>query len=269
MNSSTLTASAAIASDRLLGRKALVTGSSKGIGRGIAIRLAQEGADVVINYNSDPNGAEEVLAEVQALGRRGAIIRANLGIVAEVRDLVARSAEALGGLDVLVNNAGIEKHAAFWDVTERDFDAVLDVNLKGVFFATQAFVQHCIAVRRPGKIVNISSVHEELAFPNFAAYCASKGGVRMLTRTLAVELGPLGITINSIAPGAIETPINRTLLNDPVKLKSLLEQIPLGRLGQPNDVAGLAVFLASSDSDYTTGATYMIDGGLTLFYQEQ
>jgi glucose 1-dehydrogenase len=269
MNSSTLPAPPVTASQRLLGRKALVTGSSKGIGRGIAIRLAQEGADVIINYNSDPRGAEEALAEVQALGRRGAIVRANLGTVSEVRDLVAQSAEALGGLDVLVNNAGIEKHAAFWDVTESDFDAVLNVNLKGVFFATQAFVRQCIAARRPGKIINISSVHEELAFPNFAAYCASKGGVRMLTRTLAVELGPLGITINSIAPGAIETPINTTLLNDPFKLQSLVRQIPLARLGKPNDVAGLAVFLASADSDYVTGTTYLIDGGLTVFYQEQ
>jgi glucose 1-dehydrogenase len=269
MESSTLTAPVATGSSRLLGRNVLVTGSSKGIGRGIAIRLAQEGADVVINYNSDPRGAEEALAEVEALGRRGAIVRANLGTVAEVRDLVARSAEALGGLDVLVNNAGIEKHAAFWDVTENDFDAVLNVNLKGVFFATQAFVQQCRAAGRPGKIINISSVHEELAFPNFAAYCASKGGVRMLTRTLAVELGPLGITINSIAPGAIETPINSKLLHDPVKLQSLVRQIPLSRLGKPNDVAGLAVFLASQDSDYVTGTTYLIDGGLTVFYQEQ
>jgi glucose 1-dehydrogenase len=269
MNSSTLTAPVGTRSDRLLGRKVLVTGSSKGIGRGIAIRLAEEGADVVINYNSDPRGAEEALAEVEALGRRGAIIKANLGTVAEVRDLVARSADALGGLDVLVNNAGIEKHAAFWDVTENDFDAVLNVNLKGVFFATQAFVQQCITARRPGKIVNISSVHEELAFPNFAAYCASKGGVRMLTRTLAVELGSLGITINSIAPGAIETPINTKLLNDPVKLQSLVRQIPLSRLGKPNDVAGLAVFLSSPESDYVTGTTYLIDGGLTVFYKEQ
>jgi glucose 1-dehydrogenase len=269
MNSSTLTAPVSMGSQRLLGRKVLVTGSSKGIGRGIAIRLAEEGADVVINYNSDSSGAQEALAEVEALGRRGAIIKANLGTVAEVRDLVARSADALGGLDVLVNNAGIEKHAAFWEVTENDYDAVLNVNLKGVFFSTQAFVQQCIATRRPGKIVNISSVHEELAFPNFAAYCASKGGVRMLTRTLAVELGPMGITINSIAPGAIETPINTKLLNDPVKLNSLVGQIPLGRLGRPTDVAGLAVFLASSDSDYVTGTTYLIDGGLTVFYQEQ
>ena len=269
MNSSTATAPVAPGSGRLIGRNVLVTGSSKGIGRGIAVRLAQEGADVVINYNSDLRGAEEALAEVRALGRRGAALRADLGTVAQVRDLVARSAEALGGLDVLVNNAGIEKHAAFWDVTENDFDAVLNVNLKGVFFATQAFVQQCRAAGRPGKIINISSVHEELAFPNFAAYCASKGGVRMLTRTLAVELGPLGIAINSIAPGAIETPINTKLLNDPVKLKSLVGHIPLGRLGKPGDVAGLAVFLASSDSDYVTGTTYLIDGGLTVFYEEQ
>src|SRR5690349_21134432 len=241
---------------RLLGRKALVTGSSKGIGHAIAVRLAQEGADVVVNYNSDPAGADEALAEITALGRRGASIKANLGDVDDVQRLVSESAQALGGLDVLVNNAGIEKHAAFVDVTEHDFDAVLNVNLKGVFFATQAFVRQCVSAKRPGKVVNISSVHEEMAFPNFAAYCASKGGVRMLTRTLAAELGPLGVTINSIAPGAIETPINRALLHDPVKLQSLVGQIPLARLGRPSDVASLAVFLASSDSDYVTGSTY-------------
>jgi glucose 1-dehydrogenase len=269
MNTMTIASQTEPATGRLLGRKVLVTGSSKGIGRGIAVRLAREGADVAVNYNSDPRGAEEALAEITALGRRGTSVKANLGDVGDVRRLVAESAEALGGLDVLVNNAGIEKHAAFWDVTEADFDAVLDVNLKGVFFATQAFARQRRAAQQPGKVINISSVHEEMAFPNFAAYCASKGGVRMLTRSLAVELGPLGITINSIAPGAIETPINATLLNDPVKLRSLVEQIPLGRLGRPADVAGLAVFLASSDSDYVTGTTYFVDGGLSVFYQEQ
>jgi glucose 1-dehydrogenase len=255
--------------DRLSGRRVLVTGSSKGIGRGIAIRFAQEGADVAINYRSDPKGAEDALAEVQACGRRGAILKGDVGSVTQVRELVARSAEALGGLDVLVNNAGIEKHAPFWEVTEEDFDAVVNVNLKGMFFATQVFVQHCRAAGRPGKVINISSVHEEVAFPNFAPYSASKGAMRMLTRTLAVELGPIGITINSIAPGAIETPINRKLLNDPVKLNSLLRQIPLGSLGKPEDIAGLAVFLASADSNYVTGSTYVIDGGLAVFYQEQ
>jgi len=254
--------------ERLHGRRALVTGSSKGIGRGIAARFAEEGADVVINYHTDLRGAEKALAEVQALGRRAVIIRANVGDVREARDLVARGADALGGLDVLVNNAGVERHAPFWDVTEADFDAVLDVNLKGLFFATQAFVQQCKAAGRPGKIINISSVHEELAYPNFSPYCASKGALRMLTRTLAVELGPLGITINGIAPGAIETPINATLLNDQERLQPLLRQIPLGRIGQPADVAGLAVFLASHDSDYVTGTTYFVDGGLTVHYQE-
>jgi glucose 1-dehydrogenase len=254
---------------RLDGKKALITGSSKGIGRGIATAFARAGADVVINYNSDPRGAHEAVAEVEALGRRAVAIQADLGQVAAVRQLVADSAEALAGLDVLVNNAGIEKHAAFADVTEADFDAVVDVNLKGVFFATQAFVQACARDKRPGKIINISSVHEDLAFPNFAAYCASKGGLRMLARTLAVELGPLGITINNIAPGAIETPINTKLLNDPAKLAALTRQIPLSRLGKPGDVAGLAVFLASAESDYVTGSTYLVDGGLTVFYQEQ
>ncbi|MGE3843182.1 MAG: SDR family NAD(P)-dependent oxidoreductase [Vicinamibacterales bacterium] len=254
---------------RLLGKKILVTGSSKGIGRGVALRLAQEGADVVINYNSDPKGADEALQEVKRLGRTGVALQGNLGSVADVQELVEKSRAALGGLDVLVNNAGIEKHAAFCDVSEADFDAVLNVNLKGVFFATQAFVRQCVKAGHGGKVVNISSVHEELAFPNFAAYCASKGGVRMLTRTLAVELGPLGITINSVAPGAIETPINAALLNDPVKLGSLIRQIPLGRLGRPADVAGLVAFLSSSDSDYVTGTTYFVDGGLSIFYQEQ
>ncbi|MEO5823389.1 MAG: glucose 1-dehydrogenase [Vicinamibacteraceae bacterium] len=254
---------------RLNGTRVLVTGSSKGIGRGVAIRMAQEGADVVINYNSDPGGADEAVAEIRAMGRMSVALKGNVGAVDGVRTLVAESVKALGGLDVLVNNAGIERHAPFWDVTEADFDAVLNVNLKGVFFATQAFVQHCRAAGQPGKIVNISSVHEELAFPNFAAYCAAKGGLRMLARTLAVELGPLGITINNIAPGAIETPINAKLLNDPVKLTALKRQIPLGRLGKPDDVSGLAVFLASAESAYVTGSTYLVDGGLTVFYQEQ
>jgi glucose 1-dehydrogenase len=276
MKSDTTTAAPAAATGkvsapgkRLAGKIALVTGSSKGIGRGIAARFAQEGADVVINYNSDPAGAEEAVGEVRAAGQRSVAVKANLGNVADVDRLVNEAVSAMGRLDILVNNAGIEKHAAFWDVTEQDFDRVVDVNLKGVFFATQAMVKHLRATRRRGRIVNISSVHEELPFPNFAAYCASKGGLKMLARTLAVELGPLGISINNIAPGAIETPINTALLHDEEKLRSLLKQIPLGRLGQPADVASLATFLASDDADYVTGATFTVDGGLTWFYQEQ
>ncbi len=254
---------------RLQGKNALVTGSSKGIGRAIATRLGREGANVIVNYNSDPRGAEAAVQEIRAFGVRAEALKADLGSVPSVHGLLAAAAQALGTLDILVNNAGIEKHAPFWEVSEADFDRVLSVNLKGVFFATQAMVQQLQTANRPGRIINISSVHEEIPFPNFAAYCASKGGLKMLTRNLAVELGPLGITVNSIAPGAIETPINSALLHDEVKLRSLLGQIPLGRLGKPEDVAGLAVFLASDDAAYVTGSTYFVDGGLTWFYQEQ
>jgi glucose 1-dehydrogenase len=254
---------------RLTGKVALVTGSSQGIGRGIATRFAQEGADVVINYNRTPGGAQEVLREVEAAGRRGLIVQADIGNMSDIRKLITTAVEHFGHLDILVNNAGVETHAPFWEVKEEDYDRVLNINLKGVFFTTQAMVQHLMQTKRCGKIINISSVHEELPFPNFTAYCASKGGLKMFTRNLAVELGPLGITINSIAPGAIETPINAKLLNDPKKLNSLLGQIPLARLGKPKDVAGVAVFLASDDADYVTGSTYYVDGGLTWFYQEQ
>lgn len=254
---------------RLAGKTALVTGSSRGIGRGIASRFAQEGANVVINYVGAVGAAEEALGEVIAAGARGALLQADVSSAPEVIELVEAAVREFGTVDILVNNAGVETHAPFWDVKEADYDRVMNVNVKGAFFAAQALTRHLRATGRPGRIINISSVHEDVAFPNFAAYCASKGAMRMLARTLAVELGPLGITINNIAPGAIETPINTALLNDPAKLRSLLRQIPLGRLGQPGDVAGVAAFLASEDAAYVTGSTFVVDGGLSVFYEEQ
>ena len=259
---------------KLDGKVALVTGSSQGIGQAIAIRLAQEGADVVINYRSHPEGAEETLEKVKAAGGQchmvdGFTVQADTGMVADVQRMVAESIAHFGKLDILVNNAGIEKNADFWDVSEADYDAVLNVNLKGVFFATQSLVKHLMETKRSGKVINISSVHEELPFPHFAAYCASKGGLKMLTRNLSVELAPLGININNVAPGAIETPINTKLLNDPQKLGALLQNIPLGRLGKPGDVASMVAFLASEEADYVTGTTFFVDGGLLWNYQEQ
>jgi glucose 1-dehydrogenase len=254
---------------RLANKTALVTGSSSGIGAGIAVRLAQEGAAIAINYRKDRDGAEKTLAEVEAVGGRGIILEGDVSRVADVERLVSETVAQLGRLDVLVNNAGIEKKQAFVEVDEASYDRVLDVNLKAVFFATQAFARAAIQRGGGGKVINISSVHEELPFPGFASYCASKGGVKMLTRDLAIELAPHGITVNGVAPGAIATPINTALLEDKPKLEALLAQIPLRRLGSPADVGGVVAFLASSDADYITASTVFVDGGLLWNYQEQ
>ncbi len=255
---------------KLDGKIALVTGSSQGIGQAIAERLAQDGADIVIDYRSHPDGAKATLAAVEAAGRKGQIVQADLSSVTDIRRLIDESIQHFGKLDILVNNAGIDgKNADFWNVTEADFDAVINLNLKGTFFATQAFVQHLLETKSTGKIINLSSVHEELPFPHFAPYCASKGGVKMLARNLAIELAPLGITINNVAPGAIGTAINTALLNDPAKLTGLLQNIPLGRLGKPEEIASVVSFLASSDADYITGTTLFVDGGLLWNYHEQ
>jgi glucose 1-dehydrogenase len=254
---------------KLSGKTALVTGSSQGIGEGIAIRLAEEGADVIVNYFGHQESANSVVERIKESGVRSIAIGADISNVEQSKNLILEGAQKLGGVDILVNNAGIELRADFWNVTEDDFDRVLDVNLKGAFFTAQAFVQYLMKAKRPGKIINISSVHEELPFPHFSPYCVSKGGLKMMTRTLAIELAPYGITINSVAPGAIETPINKRLLNDPAELKGLLGNIPLKRLGEPQDVAGTVAFLASRDADYITGATIVVDGGLLWNYEEQ
>lgn len=254
---------------RLAGKTALVTGSSQGIGEAVALRLAAEGADVVVHYRSHPEGAHGVVEQIAKLGRRTIAIQADLGRAEEAQRLIADAATRLGPLDILVNNAGVEKRADFWDVSEADYDFVMAVNVKGVFFTTQAFVRHLLAAKRPGKVINMSSVHEELPFPHFTAYSISKGGLKMMTRTLAIELAPFGITVNSIAPGAIETPINRALLNNAEKLRALLDNIPLKRMGTPSDIAGVAAFLASNDADYITGASIVADGGLLWNYEEQ
>ncbi len=256
-------------SNRLQGKVVAITGGDQGIGRAIAERLAQEGADVALCYRKNKPGADEVVTVIKALGRKAAAIQCDVGKIADGQRFISEAVAQLGRIEILVNNAGLERRADFWDVTEEDYDAVLNVNLKGVFFITQAFVRHRQSVKNDGKIINISSVHEELPFPHFTSYCASKGGLKMMTRNLSIELAPLGITINNIAPGAIETPINTKLLNDPAKLNALLANIPLKRLGKPQDVASVAAFLASPESDYVTGTTFVVDGGLTWNYQEQ
>jgi glucose 1-dehydrogenase len=255
--------------NRLEGKIALVTGSSQGIGQGVAVRLAQEGAKIIVNYHSHPEGAEDTLKQIRDAGSDGIAVQADLGKTSEIDSLIQQSIAKYGQIDILVNNAGLEKRDSFWDVTESDYDLVLHVNLKGVFFTTQAFVKQLMARKAPGRVINMSSVHEELPFPHFASYCASKGGLKMLCRNLAIELAPYNITVNNVAPGAIETPINAKLLNDKEKLAELLGNIPLRRLGKPEDVSGAVAFLASSDADYITGTTIIVDGGLLYNYEEQ
>ena len=254
---------------RLAGKVAVVTGSGSGIGQAIAERLAAEGATLVIDYRNHVEQAQATEAAIAAVGGKSILVQADISVLADGTNLIEQAWQQLGACDILVNNAGIEKAASFTDVTEADYDAVLNVNLKGAFFLTQAFVRRLAAAKKPGRVINISSVHEDMVFPHFSTYCASKGGMRMLMRDLAVELGPLGITVNNIAPGAINTPINTSLLADKPKLDALLANIPLGRLGKPEEVAAVAAFLASDDGAYVTGSTYFIDGGLIRNYHEQ
>ena len=254
---------------RLSGHCAVVTGSTRGIGQAIAVRLAEEGADVVVNYQKNRSSAEDTCDRIRKLGRRTIAVQADVSIVSEAQRLITDSVAAMGSVDILVNNAGIEINAGFLDVTEHDYHAVVEINMTGPFFSTQAFARHRRELKQSGKVINISSVHEELPFPHFTAYCMSKGGMKMMMRNLSIELAPLGITINNIAPGAIETPINQKLLHDPKLLGPLLDNIPLHRLGKTADVASVAAFLASSDADYITGTTIVVDGGLLWNYSEQ
>ena len=254
---------------RLEGKVAVVTGSGSGIGQAIAERLAQEGADCVIDYRDHIEQAQATADKIHAAGGKAIMVRADVTSIPDCNTLIDTAWQQLGSCDILVNNAGVEKGADFWDVTEADFDFVMNVNFKGAFFLTQAFVRKLRDAKKPGRIINISSVHEDMVFPHFSTYCASKGAMRMLMRDLCVELGPLGITVNNIAPGAINTPINTSLLADKPKLDALLANIPLGRLGKPEEVAGVAAFLASDDGAYVTGSTYFLDGGLIRNYHEQ
>ncbi len=254
---------------RLQGKVAIVTGASSGIGQGIAKRLGCEGASVIVDYVGTPEGAEDTERAIEQAGGQGKIVQADVTRDEDICKLVESAWSNFGSADILVNNAGMEKKSAFWDTPEADYDKVMAVNLRGPFFLTQAFVRRLRDAKKPGRIVNISSVHEDMAFPGFATYCCSKGGMRMLMRDLSVELGPLGITVNNVAPGAIATPINKSLLEDKPKLNALLANIPLGRLGTPDDVAGLVAFLASNDASYITGSTFVVDGGLMRSYREQ
>lgn len=243
------------------GKVALVTGAGSGIGHAIAALFGREGASVAVNYYGSEEDAVALAEELSACCERSVALQGDVSDREQVDAMVARAADELGSVDVLVNNAGIEDSAPFLELAEESWDRVLAVNLKAAFLCAQA----CGGSMRKaggGSIVNISSIHEDLPFPNNAAYAASKGGLRMLMRNAALELARFGIRVNNIAPGPIATPINRATLEDPEQLELLRRVVPLARMGEPEEVAQVALFLASDRAAYVTGATYYVDGGM-------
>jgi glucose 1-dehydrogenase len=249
----------------LQGKVAVVTGGSLGIGASIARRLAREGAAVTLDYHTHRDAADAIAGEIQAAGGKVLVAQADVSDVASIQSLVSQAVRAFGRLDILVNNAGIEERHPFLDVDEAAFDQQIAVDLKGPYFAAQAAARQMIAQGVGGCIINISSVHEELPMVGNAVYCAAKGGLRMLTRTLATELAKQRIRIVNVGPGAIATPINAATLDDPQQRAALLGEIPLARIGQPDDIANAVAWLASDEASYVTGTTLFVDGGLMVY----
>ena len=241
---------------------AIVTGSDSGIGRAIAIRFAQAGAGVVVNYAHSQDKAEEVRQTIEKAGGKVFVVQADVSQYQQVTALIQQTVDHFGRLDILVNNAGMEIHSPFLEVSEEQFDRVLGIDLKGAFFCAQAAARQMVKQQSAGRIVNISSVHEDLPMPQNVPYCCAKGGLRMLMRTICLELAPHHITVNNIAPGAVDTPIDADVKADPKKMQALLDEIPLHRMGQPDEIAELALYLAADASAYVTGSTIVIDGGL-------
>jgi len=247
---------------RLTGKVAIVTGAATGIGQAIAVRFAQEGASVVVDYVGKPDAASKTEQEIASFGGKVLCVEADVSQPDQVQNLIDSSIKTFGKIDIVVNNAGIEKKAAFVDYPLEELQKILAVNLVGPFLICQAAARQMIKHGHGGRIINISSVHEDLPMPTNSAYCVSKGGMRMLTRTIAVELGPHQITVNNIGPGAVYTPIDADVEKKPEMEAALMAEIPLKRWAKPAEIAGLAVYLASDEAGYVTGSTHFIDGGM-------
>jgi glucose 1-dehydrogenase len=256
----------------LKGQKALITGASSGIGEAVARALAAAGAAVAVNYVSNSAAAERVAADIKARGGQAIVIRADVSREQDVRDMFAHMLEQWETVDILVNNAGVQRDAAVVEMTLEQWNTVIGVNLTGAFLCAREAAREMIRrgirpeiSRAAGKIICISSVHERIPWAGHVNYAASKGGMMLFMQSLAQELAPYQIRVNSIAPGAIQTPINRDAWSTPEALQSLLRLIPYGRIGQPSDIAKVAVWLASDESDYVHGQTIFVDGGMTLY----
>ncbi len=245
------------------GKLALVTGAGRGIGAAIGLELARNGADVVVNYHRSEDKARDVQTQIEKLGRRAMIVRANVARKADVDRMFDEVEAAWGKLDILVNNAGIEQRWPTRECQESNYNDIMDTNVKGSFFCAQRALEGMKA-KGWGRLINISSVHEVKATNFCSVYGISKGAMQLMVRELAIEYSRYGITVNNVAPGAIRTDINRQVLSDPAYEAKVTARIPVGFIGQPEDVARLVAFVASDDARYITGATLLIDGGLSL-----
>ncbi len=256
----------------LEGKNVLVTGGSSGIGQAIAVRFAEYGANVAINYVDRPEEAAETAAQVHACvarvrreGVRDVLVGGDVSNEEEVVHMLGEVVAGLGGIDVLVNNAGIQISRPSEELSSKEFDTVLAVNLRGSFLCAREAIRHWLATDGQGSIVNVSSVHQLIPKPRYLGYSVSKGGMQNLTRTLALEYAARGIRVNGIGPGATVTPINRAWIEDPARREQVESHIPMGRAGTADEMAGVAAFLASDDAAYITGQTIFVDGGLTLY----
>lgn len=254
------------------GKNVLITGATSGIGEAIALRFAKEGANIAINYRKDLEKAEKtqekidrMCSQVQGCGGKELPVQADVSREEEVIEMCARVIDKLGSFDILINNAGIQIPEASHEVKTENFDKVLDVNLRGAYFCAREAIKHFLDRKSEGIIINVSSVHEIIPRPEYLSYSISKGGMGSMTKTLALEYARRQIRVNAIAPGATITSINDDWLDDPEKRQEMEEAIPMGRIGNPEEMAAAAVFLASDEAKYITGQTLFIDGGLTLY----
>ena len=246
----------------LKNKVAIVTGGNSGIGKAVALELANQGANIVIDYISHPEATEELEQQICALGDRAIGVEADVSKVADLQKLIDAAVASFGRVDVMVNNAGIETRTSVLDTTEAQYDKVLDINLKSAFFGTQLAAKQMLKQGGGGRIINITSVHEDWPMPGNTAYCLSKGGMRMLTRTAGVELAPHNILVVGVGPGAIATPINLSTMKDPTLLAKLDAAIPLGRMAKPQEIATVVAFLAGDGASYITATTIFADGGI-------
>ena len=246
----------------LEGKVAIVTGGNSGIGKAIVLALARHGANIVIDYVTHPEATEALEQRIHALGDQAIGVEADVSKVDDLRRLIDTAVSTFGRLDIMVNNAGIETRSSILDTTEAQYEKVMEINLKSAFFGTQLAAKQMIAQGDGGRIINVTSVHEDWPMPGNTAYCLAKGGMRMLTRTAGLELARHNILVVGVGPGAVATPINLGTMNDPAKLAQLDAAIPLGRMARPEEIASVVGFLAGDGASYLTATTIFADGGI-------